>query len=264
MTVDRKQAIGRLNTVLRASFLQGSWQRRSSVVLLALFGVSTTLPVLAQTKPITSTVLSDAYSDTYSDKAQGSNDQSFSYSGFDLSIDQFIAAETSHFSLEEKQALHALIQLDLEESTLSTLSNLADAELKTQLKAQFKNNPKFNKLPAEIASAKFSPAVFAAARLAGYMRSIGKAVLLGNVVGAIRAAEFDFPAMFSALSTGDTTEFASLLSAALPRQTTFVSAVSTGATFACNTATLDLTPGVCDRFSSFMRSTLVRYQRSAS
>lgn len=188
-------------------------------------------------------------------------------SNLDQSIAQFIDTETSHLSYVEKQALHTLLPLELEDNTLVALSSLSDADsaqFATQLKTQLKNNPKLNELPADTASLKFSPAVFAAARLAGYMRSIGKAVLFGNVVGAIRAAEFDFPAMFSALSSGDTQEFTSLLSEALPRQTTFVSAVSTGANFACNTATVDLTPGLCDRFTGFMRSTIVRYQRPSS
>ena len=241
--------------VLRRRALKQSWHKRGiAVVLLTLFGMGLSLPTLAQQKlqtveeKIGTDLLESNFSATNSPTAD-----------FNKSISQFIAAETSHLSKAEQQAIQALLPLQLEDATLAALSNLSDSDFQTQLKS----NQKLSKLPADTASLKFSPAVFAAARLAGHMRSIGKAALLGNVIGAIRAAEFDFPSMFSALSSGDTEEFSSLLSEALPRHTTFVEAISTGATFACNTATIDLTPDVCSRFSSFMRGTITRYQRSS-
>ncbi len=238
-----------------------------AVVLLMFFGVGTALPVLAQTKADVRFQENESAVITSERDTTSVAVLTDTHSDLDRSIAQFIDTETSHLSYAEKQALHTLLQLELKDSALVALSSLSDADttqFEKQLETQLKNNPKLNNLSSGMASLKFSPAVFAAARLAGYLRSIGKAVLFGNAVGAIRTAEFDFPAMFSALSSGDTQEFTSLLSEALPRQTTFVSAVSTGANFACNTATIDLTPGLCDRFTGFMRSTIVRYQRSPS
>jgi hypothetical protein len=248
-------------------------KRGIAVVLLTFFSASLSLPALAQQKlqTVEETVgtnllesdFSTANSPTATLSAADFPKDEISFvdspnADFNKSISQFITAETSHLSKAEQQALQALLSLQLEDATLAELSNLSDFDFQVQLKS----NQKLSKLPADTASLKFSPAVFAAARLAGHMRSIGKAALLGNVIGAIRAAEFDFPAMFSALSSGDTEEFSSLLSEALPRHTTFVEAISTGATFACNTATIDLTPDVCSRFSGFVRGTIVRYQRS--
>ncbi|MEM8505330.1 MAG: hypothetical protein AAF716_19525 [Cyanobacteria bacterium P01_D01_bin.1] len=271
MNVTDKQA----DTGISKRFPKNSFHRRGiTVVLLTLFGVSLSLPVLAhqsrqnvRERISTNLLESDAlaiHSPKNSPKLDrlssvDSSNTDSSNTDFGRSIDQFIAAETSHLSHAEQQALQALIQLQLEDDTLAALSSLSDSDFQAQLKS----DQKFSKLPADIASLKFSPAVFAAARLAGHMRNIGKAALLGNVVGAIRAAEFDFPAMFSALSSGDTEEFSGLLSEALPRHNTFVEAISTGATFACNTATIDLTPNVCSRFSSFMRGTIARHQQSS-
>jgi len=262
--------------VIKRRSLQQSWHTRGiAVVLLTFFGAGLSLPALAQQKlqaveekTGTNLLESDfpsANSPTATLSAAESpksDEASFADSpnaDFSKSISQFIAAETSHLSKAEQQALQALLPLQLEDNALAELSDLSDFDFQAQLKS----NQKLSKLPTDTASLKFSPAVFAAARLAGHMRSIAKATLLGNVVGAIRAAEFDFPAMFSALSSGDTEEFSSLLSEALPRHTTFVEAISTGASFACNTATIDLTPDVCSRFSGFMRGTITRYQRSS-
>ncbi len=258
MSVTTKRTGKQTSAVFRSS------RSAIAVVLLTLFGASAALPALAKTKVDTGLQKKESAVTTFEGGTIVSSTVSEdTLSNLDQSVAQFIDAETSHLSFAERQALHILLQLELEDNTLValSLSDADSAQFDQQLKTQLKNNPKLDKLPADTASLKFSPAVFAAARLAGYMRSIGKAVLFGNVVGAIRAAEFDFPAMFSALSSGDTQEFTSLLSEALPRQTTFVSAVSTGANFACNTATVDLTPGLCDRFTGFMRSTIVRYQR---
>ncbi len=218
-----------------------------ATTLLLLTGIAT--PIIAQpvtAQPISTTQTATASASLASDIQQ--------------IVDQMIAVETQNWSPAQKSALQTLDAMGLKNSELEEIAALSAGDLHTQLKT----DQKLAKLSATGLSneemLKLAPTLL----LSRYLLNIGRAALWGGVVSAIRSADFDYRALSAALTTGNTNEFVSLLGQGLQEQDTFVRLVGSAATFACGSATLDFTPGLCDRFASGIQKVFSRVERSAA
>ncbi|MGB3672249.1 MAG: hypothetical protein WA984_19195 [Phormidesmis sp.] len=175
-------------------------------------------------------------------------------------VDQMIAVETQSWSPAQKSALQTLDAMALKDSELAAIAALSASDLRAQLKT----DKKLAKLNATGLSSEEMLKLAPTLLLSRYLLNIGRAAVWGGVVSAIRSADFDYRALSSALTTGDTSEFVSLLGQGLRGQDTFVNLVGTAATFACGSATLDFTPGLCDRFASGLQKVFSQVERSAA
>ncbi|NJM99135.1 MAG: hypothetical protein HC800_20115 [Phormidesmis sp. RL_2_1] len=171
-----------------------------------------------------------------------------------------LAAEMAQWSPSDKAAVKALLAMNLGADDLTILANDLAALDEATLKATIKGDETLGKISKiagnSDANLKGLPVLLLRTALATHMANIAQAFVMGNVRGAIASANLDVPALISVLLTGDHNEFSTLLSAAFPRQETFVNALSTGADFACNSATYDFNRRNCSRFSGFVRNLL--------
>lgn len=174
-------------------------------------------------------------------------------------VDEVMAAETAYWSPAQKAAFEQMKAMGLKDGDLEAIAALTPSEMSKQLKF----NPKLSKLSATGLSSEEALKLAPALLLSRYLLNIGRAALWGGVISAIRSADFDYRAMTGALTSGNTREFMSLLRDGLASdQTRFTNLVSTAATFACGSATLDVTPGLCDRFASGIQKIFTRINRS--
>lgn len=173
-------------------------------------------------------------------------------------VSQIIAAETQHWSVSEKRALAEMEALGLQETELEALILMDAADMQRQLKS----NSKLSKVSATGISSEQALKLAPMLLLSRYLLNIGRAAIWGGVVSAIRSADFDYGAMAAALRTGDTGEFMALLRSGITDQASFVDMVGSAATFACGSATLDVTPRLCDRFTNGLQKIFNRVQRS--
>ncbi|MEO0648204.1 MAG: hypothetical protein AAFZ17_18985 [Cyanobacteria bacterium J06650_10] len=164
-------------------------------------------------------------------------------------VAQMIAVETQHWSPAEKAALQTMEQVGLKESEIAVIATLSAADLHTKMKT----DKKLAQLSAAGISSETVLKLAPTLLLSRYLFNIGRAAAWGGVVAAIRAADFDYGVLSSALVSGNTRQFMSALRAGLPNQTSFLNVVGSAATFACGSATLDFTPGLCTRFASGMQ-----------
>ncbi|MEL6855635.1 MAG: hypothetical protein AAFO83_11075 [Cyanobacteria bacterium J06607_13] len=223
-----------------------------AATLLILTGSA--LPSLAKptTSPHTKTAPLPTTSDTHwTDTASIEAD-------IEQIVADIITAETAHWSPTEKSALAQMRTLKLTDDELATLAALSAGEMDIQLK----KNPKLTKISATGISSEQALKLAPAVLLSRYLFNIGRAAVWGGVVSAIRAADFDYGAMSTALRSGDSRAFAGLLRDGFTGQASFVNMVSTAATFACGSATLDFTPGLCDRFANGLQKIFRRVERS--
>ncbi|MEL6879127.1 MAG: hypothetical protein AAFP09_01280 [Cyanobacteria bacterium J06607_10] len=174
-------------------------------------------------------------------------------------VAQIIEVETQHWSSAQKAALSEMQALNLKDSELEALAMMDASAMQTQLK----DNAQLSKLSATGISSEQALKLAPTLLLSRYLFNIGRAAVWGGVVAAIRSADFDYGAMASALRTGDTDEFMSLLRSGITDQASFVDMVGSAATFACGSATLDVTPRLCDRFTSGLQKIFNRVQRSS-
>ncbi|MEO1621717.1 MAG: hypothetical protein AAFU53_11885 [Cyanobacteria bacterium J06632_3] len=174
-------------------------------------------------------------------------------------VDEVMAAETAHWSPAQKAALKEMEAMGLKDSELEAIASLTVTEMSTQLKS----DKKLSKLSATGISSEEALKLAPALLLSRYLLNIGRAALWGGVVSAIRSADFDYRAMTSALTSGNTREFMSLLRDGLATdQTRFTNMVSTAADFACASATLDVNPRLCDRFATGLQKIFTRINHS--
>ena len=173
-------------------------------------------------------------------------------------VSQIIAEETQHWSVTEKRALAEMAALELPEAELEALILMDAADMQRQLKG----NGKLSMVPGTCICGAHSLMLSPMLLLCRFLLMIVRAAVWGGVVAAIRSADFDYGAMASALRTGDTSEFMSLLRSGMTDQASFVEMVGSAATFACGSATLDVTPRLCDRFTNGLQKIFNRVQRS--
>jgi len=174
-------------------------------------------------------------------------------------VAQVMAAETAHWSYAQKAALKDMEALGLKDDELAAIAALTHSEMTTQLKS----NPKLSKLSITGITSEEALKLAPALLLSRYLANIGRAALWGGVLSAIRSADFDYRAMSSALTSGNTREFMSLLRNGFTSdQARFTNLVGTAATFACGSATLEVSPRMCDRFASGMQKIFTRINRS--
>ncbi len=177
-----------------------------------------------------------------------------------LIVAEVMAAETAHWSSAQKVALKEMEAMGLKDGELEAIAALTASEMSTQLKS----NPKLSKLSASGITSEEALKLAPALLLSRYLLNIGRAALWGGALSAIRSADFDYRAMSSALTSGNTREFMSLLRNGFATdQTRLTSLVGAAATFACGSATLDITPGLCDRFSSGLQKIFIQINRSS-
>lgn len=174
-------------------------------------------------------------------------------------VEQFLTAETAQWTPAEKSALKEILALELEASYLKELSTMSDSNLQKQLNSDPALKKISNKLPSDSEFSKF----IGAALLAGYLSNIAKAFAVGVLNGTIRSGNMNFGTLFSALGRGDMRSFTNNLSRAFPAAPTFVNAMTSGAAFACDSASFGVgSGGFCSRFSGFVRSLFNRFLKS--
>ncbi|MGD1867285.1 MAG: hypothetical protein ACFB0D_22270 [Phormidesmis sp.] len=239
-------------------------RRLSALSLTLLFLAGGSLSAVAQSKvpaaiasssgqtSSTQTFGSQTFSSQLNESAQLETD-------IQQMVAQVIAAETTNWSPAQKTALKEMEAMGLKNEELIAIASLTPSEMSTQLKS----NPKLSKLSTISISNEEALKLAPTLLLSRYLFNIGRAALWGSVISAIRSADFDYRAMTSALTSGNTREFMSLLSDGFTTdQSRFTHLVGTAATFACGSATLDVTPGLCSRFASGMQKIFTRVNRS--
>lgn len=175
-------------------------------------------------------------------------------------VAQVMEAETQHWSPAEKSALKTMDSLGLKDSEIAALATLSAADVH----AKMKTDKKLAQLNAAGISSEEALKLAPALLLSRYLLNIGRAAVWGGVVTAIRSADFDYRALSAALTSGNTRQFMSLLGEGLTGQTSFLNLMGSAATFACGSATLDFTPGLCDRFASGVQKIFSRAARTDS
>jgi len=214
-----------------------------------LFLAGSTLPVVAQAKPLHKPAAVSTASVVVALNAEAD---------IQRVVAEMIDVEIQHWSPMQKAAFEEIQQMNLKEDELEALAQMSVGEMSAQLKA----SGKLTKLSATGISAEETLKLIPAALLSRYLFNIGRAALWGGVVASIRSADFDYGAMSRALTRGNTRQFMSLLGDGMSGQGRFVRMVGTAATFACGSATLDFTPGLCDRFATGMVKIFNRVERS--
>ncbi|MEL6491997.1 MAG: hypothetical protein AAFQ95_18735 [Cyanobacteria bacterium J06621_3] len=240
---------------VRHSFLSPARGLRAVLATL-LFLAGASLPVAAHSK--LSTVTQQGHGEgQFSESAQASVLSELSEIELQQMVAEVIAAETEDWSVAEKAALKALESLNLKDNELAAIATLSASELDTRMKT----DKKLSKLSAAGISSEQALKLAPMLLLSRYLLNIGRAAMWGGVVSAIRAADFDYRAMTSALTSGDTRQFMSLLREGLSGQTSFTNMVGTAANFACGSATLETTPRMCDRFADGLGKIFRRVNR---
>jgi len=217
-----------------------------------LFFTGITLPTVAQAKAQAKPLYKPATVSTVSVVALNAEDE------IQRTVVEMVDAEIQHWDPMQKAAFEEIQRMNLKEDELEALAQMSVGEMSTQLKAE----GKLAKLSATGISAEETLKLIPAALLSRYLFNIGRAALWGGVVASIRSADFDYGAMSRALTRGNTRQFMTLLGDGMSGQGRFVRMVGTAATFACGSATLDFTPGLCDRFANGMVKIFNRVERS--
>jgi len=175
-------------------------------------------------------------------------------------INQLIATEIQSWSPAQKAAFQTLKGMELKDSELESLAALSPSEMQTKMRT----SKKIAKLSATGISSEEALKLAPTLLLSRYLLNIGRAAVWGGVVSAIRAADFDYRALSTALTSGNTRQFMSLLGQGMSGQNNFLSLMGSAANFACGSATLDFTPRLCDRFSTGIQKIFTRVNRSST
>ena len=229
----------------------------STLAVTLLFLAGSTFPVMAQTKPMarqkdTMAVMGQSTVSAQRDLVLEAEIEQI--------VQQMIEAEIQHWSPAEKSALKTMDSLGLKAGKIAELTTLSAADLH----AKMKTDKKLAQLNAAGISSEEALKLAPTLLLSRYLLNIGRAAVWGGVVTAIRAADFDYSALSSALASGNTRQFMSLIGEGLAGETSFLDLMSSAATFACGSATLDFTPGVCNRFASGVQKIFTRVESSGT
>ncbi|MGD1897004.1 MAG: hypothetical protein ACFB16_08635 [Phormidesmis sp.] len=248
----------------KLSSRKGKAQGLSSLAVAVLFLSGMTVPAIAQTLESKKHTAATPSATPNSNEAFPESAQQSPQLEAEIErlIAQLINEEIQHWSPAQKDALQTMKALELKEGDLVALVGPSADELHNKAKTDKKLAQKLSQLNAAGISneeaLKLAPMVL----LSRYLFNIGRAALWGGVVSAIHSADLDYPALLGALTSGDTAQFTSLLSEGLSSQNSFTTLVSSAATFACGSATLDFTPRLCSRFASGMQKIFSRIERS--
>ncbi len=238
-----------------------SARRFGAIAMTLLLTASVTTPAIAQTVTAQASKESDkqqVFLPTSARAANSPTESAQTAAEMQQMIEQTITVETQSWSPTQKSALQTLASMELTDSDLEALAALSASDLQTQLKS----DKKLAKLSATGISSEEALKLAPMLLLSRYLLNIGRAAVWGGVVSAIRSANFDYIALSSALTTGNTNEFVSLLGEGLRGQDAFVNLVGSAATFACGSATLDFTPSLCNRFASGIQKVFTQVERS--
>ena len=231
------------------------WSKRrsaSAIAAVTLFLTGAAMPAAAQIK-LTQTPLSEQTS------VEDMGGQLLTDVEIQQIMDDVIAEETSGWSAEEKAVMKAVMALEIDDASLLKLMELSEDEILQAVKS----NPKLAPLKAmefsDAALEKAFPA-FAIRWLWTVLGNISKAVTIDVIRELVRVSASDFSSIFSAMRRGDMTSLRRILATSFPRNQTFASMVSVGASSFCGKATLSFTPRMCSMFAGGARRIFVTFR----
>ena len=224
------------------------WSKRrsaSAIAAVTLFLTGAAMPAAAQIK-LTQTSLSEQTS------VDVASESLFTEAEIQQLVDDVMAAETSGWSAEEKAVMKAVMALEIDEASLLKLVELSEDEMLQAVKS----NPKLAPLKAmALSDAAFEKVVpaFAIRGLVAVLRNIAKAATIDVIRELVRVSSRDFSSIFSAMRRGDMSGLRRILATSFPRNQTFASMVSVGASSFCGNATFNFIPRRCSMFAGGAR-----------